>query len=137
MNSFLPNPPIGMTTFSGQSCVRGTAESCGERLDECGAFTCVETRMGQEMGSMLAGCGFLAWRVAAMAFSLSDAARRTGLLNERPCAPLLRAWTLSAANQNADKKLRELALKDTKGKKNRRDHAVAARGKESNKQHKT
>ena len=42
-----------MTTFSGQSCVLGTAESCGDRRDECGALGFVDTRMGQEMGSML------------------------------------------------------------------------------------
>ena len=59
---------MGMTTFSGQSCVRGMAESCGERRDECGALGFVLTRMGQEMGSMLACCcGFLAFGVAAMA----------------------------------------------------------------------
>ena len=51
-----------MTTFNGQSCVLGTAESCGLLRDECGAFTCVETRMGQEMGSMLAAAVFLLLR---------------------------------------------------------------------------
>ena len=57
-----------MTTFSGQSCVLGTAESCGLRLEECGAFTCVETRMGQEMGSIAAAVFWLGatqrWRAA-------------------------------------------------------------------------
>ena len=49
---------MGMTTFSGQSCVLGTADNCGDRRDECGALTCVDTRMGQEMGSMLAAAVF-------------------------------------------------------------------------------
>ena len=56
-----------MTTFNGQSCVRGTAESCGERRDECGALGFVLTRMGQEMGSMVfAAAVFSAqrWRAA-------------------------------------------------------------------------
>ena len=52
-----------MTTFSGQSCVLGTAESCGLRLEECGALGFVLTRMGQEMGSMLAAAVF--WLGAA------------------------------------------------------------------------
>jgi hypothetical protein len=40
-----------------------------------------------------------------MALSLSDAVRRTGSLNDKSCAPLLRAWMLSAAKKNADKKI--------------------------------
>ena len=52
VNSFLPNPPIGMTTLSGQSWVRGTAESCGLRRDECGALALAETLIGQDMGSI-------------------------------------------------------------------------------------
>ena len=47
-----------MTTFSGQSCVLGTAESCGLRLEECGALGFVLTLIGQEMGSMLAAAVF-------------------------------------------------------------------------------
>ena len=73
-----------MTTFSGQSCVLGTADNCGLLREEWGALTCVETRIGQEMGSMLAAAVF--WRVAAMALSLSDAVRRTGSLNDSSCA---------------------------------------------------
>ena len=57
---------MGITTFNGQSCVLGTADNCGLLREECGALTCVETRMGQEMGS-IACCGFLAFGVAAMA----------------------------------------------------------------------
>ena len=49
---------MGMTTFSGQSCVLGTAESCGLRLEECGALGFVLTLIGQEMGSMLAAAVF-------------------------------------------------------------------------------
>ena len=66
-----------MTTFSGQSCVLGTAESCGLRLEECGALGFVLTLIGQEMGSMLA-CGFLAFGVAAMASSPVSAAAALG-----------------------------------------------------------
>ena len=56
-----------MTTFSGQSCVLGTAESCGLRLEECGALGFVLTRMGQEMGSMLAAAFFLLLRFFGLA----------------------------------------------------------------------
>ena len=56
-----------MTTFSGQSCVLGTADNCGLLRDECGALTCVETRMGQEMGSMLAAAVFLLLRFFGLA----------------------------------------------------------------------
>ena len=41
-----------MTTFSGQSCVLGTADNCGLLREECGALGFVLTRMGQEMGSI-------------------------------------------------------------------------------------
>ena len=54
VNSFRPNPPIGMTTFSGQSCVLGTADNCGLLRDEWGALALAETLIGQDMGSMLA-----------------------------------------------------------------------------------
>ena len=64
-----------------------------------------------------------------MAFSLSVAVRRTGSLNDRSCAPLLRAWMLSAAKNDADAKILVLArLKTLEIEKTERmDHAVAAR----------
>ena len=57
-----------MTTFSGQSCVRGTAESCGLRRDECGALALAETLIGQDMGSI----GSQRWRAAGYGCRRAD-----------------------------------------------------------------
>ena len=78
---------MGMTTFSGQSCVLGTADNCGLLRDECGALTCVETRMGQEMGSMLL-LRFLALACRSDGVRCCVlAASRTGSLNTSSCDP--------------------------------------------------
>ncbi len=100
-----------MTTFNGQSCVLGTAESCGLRLEECGALGFVLTLIGQEMGSMLACCG-LAWRVAAVASSLVGAAGRTGWQRQPSRTATVR---MQAANANflPTKKVKELAVCET------------------------
>ena len=75
MNSFLPKPPIGMTTFSGQSCVLGTADNCGLLRDECGALALAETLIGQDMGSI----GSQRWRAAGMAVVGPTSAFRLGV----------------------------------------------------------
>ena len=49
-----------MTTFSGQSWVRGTADNCGLLRDEWGALALAETLIGQDMGSI----GSQRWRAA-------------------------------------------------------------------------
>ena len=67
-----------MTTFSGQSCVLGTAESCGLRLEECGALGFVLTRMGQEMGSMLAAAVF--WLGASQRWRAAGLLQRAALV---------------------------------------------------------
>ena len=59
---------MGMTTLSGQSCVRGTAESCGLRRDECGALALAETLIGQDMGSI----GSQRWRAAGYGCRRAD-----------------------------------------------------------------
>ena len=87
-----------MTTFSGQSWVRGTADNCGLLRDEWGALALAETLIGQEMGSI----GSQRWRAAGYGCCrlLSDFVwrRSDGVLTrkcstphsfaqrERPCA---------------------------------------------------
>ena len=73
-----PAPPIGMTTLSGHSCLRGSAsaDACGDRRTACGAAVVdALTRIGQLMVAMscwgprvafAARCG-VGWRRLAVA----------------------------------------------------------------------